>query len=162
MNTIEKRLQELGLVLPEPVAPVANYVPYVITGNQVFISGQVSVTADGALITGRLGEDLTVERGQEAAQACALNLIAQMKAACGGDLTKVKRVVKLGGFVCSNFASSTSESTALNIPKIINGCSDLMVNVFGEAGKHARFAVGAPALPLDVAVEIDCVIEIEN
>ncbi|MCF6219518.1 MAG: RidA family protein [Robiginitomaculum sp.] len=157
MNTIDRRLQELGLTLPEPVAPVANYVPYVVTNNQVFISGQVSITADGDLITGRLGEGLTVERGQEAARACGLNLIAQMKAACGGDLTRVKRVVKLGGFVCSDF-----KSTALDIPKIINGCSDLMVDVFGEAGKHARFAVGAPALPLDVAVEIDCVIEIEN
>jgi len=157
MNTIDRRLQELGLTLPEPVAPVANYVPYVVTGNQVFISGQVSITADGEFITGRLGEALTVERGQQAAQACALNLIAQMKAACGGDLSKVKRVVKLGGFVCTNFAH-----TALDIPKIINGCSDMMVDVFGEAGKHARFAVGASALPLDVAVEIDCVIEIEN
>jgi len=157
MNAVEKRLQELGLTLPEPVAPVANYVPYVISGNQVFISGQVSVTAKGELITGRLGTDLTVESGQDAARACALNLIAQMKAACAGDLSKVKRVVKLGGFVCSNF-----EGTALDIPKIINGCSDMMVDVFGEAGKHARFAVGAPALPLDVAVEIDCVIEIEN
>lgn len=157
MNAAEKRLQELGLTLPEPVAPVANYVPYVVTGNQVFISGQVSVTANGDLITGRLGEGLTVERGQEAARACALNLIAQMKAACGGDLSKVKRVVKLGGFVCSNF-----DSTALDIPKIINGCSDLMVDIFGEVGKHARFAVGAPALPLDVAVEIDCVIEIDT
>ena len=155
MNNIDKRIKELGLTLPKPVAPVANYVPYVISGNQVFISGQVSVTASGDLITGRLGEDLSVERGQEAARACGLNLIAQMKAACGGDLSKVKRVVKLGGFVSSNFGS-----TALDIPKIINGCSDMMVDVFGEAGKHARFAVGAPALPLDVAVEIDCVIEI--
>lgn len=157
MNTIDHRLQELGLTLPEPVAPVANYVPYVVSGNQVFISGQVSVTADGELIKGRLGEDLTIARGQEAARACGLNLIAQMKAACGGDLSKVKRVVKLGGFVCSHF-----DHTALDIPKIINGCSDLMVDVFGTPGKHARFAVGAPALPLDVAVEIDCVIEIDN
>jgi len=157
MNKIEKRLEELGLVLPTPVAPVANYVPYVKCGHEVFISGQVSVTADGKLIKGRLGEDLNVKRGQEAARACGLNLIAQMKSACAGDLTKVRRVVKLGGFVCSNF-----DSTALDIPKIINGCSDLMVDVFGDAGKHARFAVGAPALPLDVAVEIDCVIEMDN
>jgi len=156
VNSIDKRITELGLVMPESVAPVANYVPYAITGNQVFISGQVSVTADGELITGRLGESLSVEQGQVAARACGLNLIAQMKAACGGDLSKVKRVVKLGGFVNSNFGN-----TALDIPKIINGCSDLMVDVFGEAGKHARFAVGAPALPLDVAVEIDCVIEID-
>ncbi|MBL4852989.1 MAG: RidA family protein [Robiginitomaculum sp.] len=157
MNSIDKRISELGLVLPQPVAPVANYVPYVITGNQMFISGQVSVTAGGDLIKGRLGENLSVEQGQAAAQACGLNLIAQMKAACGGDLSKVKRIVKLGGFVNSNFGD-----TALDIPKIINGCSDLMVDVFGEAGKHARFAVGASALPLDVAVEIDCVIEIDT
>lgn len=157
MNTIDQRLQDLGFALPEPVAPVANYVPYVVSGNQVFISGQVSVTADGELIKGRLGEDLSVERGQDAARACALNLIAQMKAACDGDLTKVTRIVKVGGFVCSNF-----KDTALDIPKVINGCSDLMVDVFGESGKHARFAVGTPALPLDVAVEIDCVIEIDN
>jgi len=157
VNSIDKRISELGLVLPQPVAPVANYVPYVITGNQMFISGQVSVTAGGDLIKGRLGENLSVEQGQAAAQACGLNLIAQMKAACGGDLSKVKRIVKLGGFVNSNFGD-----TALDIPKIINGCSDLMVDVFGEAGKHARFAVGASALPLDVAVEIDCVIEIDT
>ncbi len=157
MNNIDKRLQTLGYSLPEPTTPIANYVPYVVSGNQVYISGQVSVTKDGELIKGRLGEDLTLERGQEAARACALNLIAQMKAACAGDLSKVKRVVKLGGFVCSNF-----DHTALNIPKIINGCSDVMVEVFGEAGKHARFAVGTPALPRDVAVEIDCVIEIKN
>ncbi|PHS41556.1 MAG: hypothetical protein COA91_01930 [Robiginitomaculum sp.] len=156
MNSIDKRIQELGLVLPEPVAPVANYVPYVITGNQVFISGQISVTADGELIKGRLGEGLSVEQGQAAARACGLNLIAQMKAACGGDLSRVKRVVKLGGFVCCNF-----DVTNLDVPKIINGCSDLMVDVFEDAGKHARFAVGVPALPLDVAVEIDCVIEID-
>ncbi len=156
MNPVDKRLQGLGLVLPKPVAPVANYVPYVVCANQVFISGQVSMTTDGELITGRLGEGLSVEQGQAAARACGLNLIAQMKAACGGDLSKVKRVVKLGGFVCSDFGT-----TMLDIPKIINGCSDLMVEVFGEAGKHARFAVGAPALPLDVAVEIDCVIEID-
>jgi len=156
VNSIDKRIQELGLVLPEPVAPVANYVPYVITGNQVFISGQISVTADGELIKGRLGEGLSVEQGQAAARACGLNLIAQMKAACGGDLSRVKRVVKLGGFVCCNF-----DVTNLDVPKIINGCSDLMVDVFEDAGKHARFAVGVPALPLDVAVEIDCVIEID-
>ena len=157
MNSIDKRIPELGLTLPKPVAPVANYVPYVVCGNQVFISGQVSVTADGDLIKGRLGENLSVEQGQAAARACGLNLIAQMKAACAGDLSKVKRIVKLGGFVCSDFGT-----TALDIPKIINGCSDLMVEVFGGAGKHARFAVGAPALPLDVAVEVDCVIEIDT
>lgn len=157
MNTIEKRIAELGLTLPEPVAPVANYVPYVISGNQVFISGQISTQIDGNIIKGRLGEDLTVEIGQKAAQACGLNLIAQIKAACGGDLSKVKRIVKLGGFVCSSF-----DHTNLDIPKIINGCSDLMIDVFGEVGKHARFAVGSPCLPLDCAVEIDCIAEISN
>ena len=157
MNTPEQRLKKLGLTLPTPVAPVANYVPYVVSGTQVFISGQVSVSADGAFYKGRLGEDLSIEQGQEAARACGLNLIAQMKDACGGDLSRVKRIVKLGGFVCSSFAS-----TALDIPKIINGCSDLMVDVFGDAGKHARFAVGVPALPLDCAVEIDAVVELEN
>jgi len=154
MNTIDTRIAELGYTLPVPSAPVANYVPYVITGNMVFISGQISKIGDNA-IGGRLGEDLTVERGQEAAQLSALNLIAQMKAACGGDLTRVKRVVKLGGFV-----QALPSATAADIPKIINGCSDIMVEVFGDKGRHARFAVSAPSLPLDVAVEIDAIVEI--
>jgi enamine deaminase RidA (YjgF/YER057c/UK114 family) len=157
MNAIEQRLKELDLTLPEPVAPVANYVPYVISGNQVFISGQTSVEIDGNVIRGRLGEDLTVERGQDAARTCALNLIAQMKIACDGDLTRVKRIVKVGGFVCSGPTQSQ-----IDIPKIINGCSDLFVAVFGEKGRHARFAVSAPSLPLDCAVEIDAVVEIDN
>ena len=156
MNRFDTRLQELGHTLPAPAAPVANYVPYVISGNQVFISGQVSVSADGDFIKGRLGEDLTVEQGQAAAKLCGLNLIAQLKAACGGDLGKVRRVVKLGGFV-----NAAPKSSAADIPKIINGCSDLFVDVFGDIGKHARFAVGAPSLPLDVAVEIDAIVEIE-
>ncbi len=156
MSTPENRLSALNLVLPEPAAPVANYVPYVVSGNQVFISGQVSVSADGDFIKGRLGENLTVEQGQAAAKLCGLNLIAQLKAACGGDLSKVKRVVKLGGFV-----SAAPTSSAADIPKIINGCSDLFVDVFGDIGKHARFAVGSPSLPLDVAVEIDAIVEIK-
>lgn len=155
MNAIETKLSELGLTLPEPSTPVANYVPYVKTGNMVFISGQISKIGDN-MIGGRLGEDLTVERGQEAAKLSGLNLIAQMKAACDGDLTRVKRVVKLGGFV-----QALPTSTAIDIPKIINGCSDVMVAVFGDKGRHARFAVSAPALPRDVAVEIDAIIEIE-
>jgi len=157
MNAIEQRLKDLGLTLPTPAEPVANYVPYVTSGDLVFISGQTSVTVDGTVLGGRLGEDLTVEQGQEAARACALNLIAQMKAACQGDLTRVMRIVKVGGFVCTNFDRSN-----VDIPKIINGCSDLMVDVFGDAGRHARFAVGSPSLPLDCAVEIDAVVEIEN
>jgi enamine deaminase RidA (YjgF/YER057c/UK114 family) len=154
MTSIEDKLQALGLTLPEPSTPVANYVPYVISGNLVFISGQISKIGD-LKIGGRLGEDLTLEQGQKAAQLSGLNLIAQMKAACGGDLSKVKRVVKLGGFV-------QAAATALegDIPKVINGCSDIMVAAFGEAGRHARFAVSAPSLPRDVAVEIDAIVEI--
>lgn len=155
MNAIDQRIADLGLTLPEPSAPVANYVPYVISGNQVFISGQISKVGDEA-IGGRLGEDLTVEQGQKAARLSALNLLAQMKAACGGDLGRVKRVVKLGGFV-----QALPTATAADIPKVINGCSDIMVAIFGDQGRHARFAVSAPSLPLDVAVEIDAIIEIE-
>ena len=155
MNAIDQKIADLGLTLPEPSAPVANYVPYVISGNLVFISGQISKVGDEA-IGGRLGEDLTVEQGQKAAKLSALNLLAQMKAACGGDLSRVKRVVKLGGFV-----QALPSATAADIPKVVNGCSDIMVAVFGDAGRHARFAVSAPSLPLDVAVEIDAIIEID-
>ena len=154
MSTPADRIANLGLTLPEAAAPVANYVPYVTSGNMVFISGQISKIGDTA-IGGRLGEDLTVEQGQEAAKLSALNLLAQMKAACGGDLSRVKRIVKLGGFV-----QALPTATAADIPEVINGCSDIMVAVFGDAGRHARFAVSAPSLPLDVAVEIDAVIEI--
>lgn len=154
MTSPADKIAALGLTLPEAAAPVANYVPYVISGNMVFISGQISKIGDEA-IGGRLGEDLTVEQGQEAAKLSALNLIAQMKAACGGDLSRVKRIVKLGGFV-----QALPSATQADIPKVINGCSDIMVAVFGDAGRHARFAVSAPSLPLDVAVEIDAVIEI--
>ena len=154
MTTPEDKLKDLGLTLPEAAAPVANYVPYVTSGNMVFISGQISKIGDNA-IGGRLGEGLTVEQGQKAAKLSALNLIAQMKAACGGDLSRVKQIVKLGGFV-----QALPTATQADIPAVINGCSDIMVAVFGEAGRHARFAVSAPSLPLDVAVEIDAVIEI--
>ncbi len=155
MNAIDQKISELGLDLPEPSAPVANYVPYVISGNLVFVSGQISKIGDNA-IGGRLGEGLTVEQGQAAARLSALNILAQLKAACGGDLGRVKRVVKLGGFV-----QALPGATEADIPKVINGCSDIMVAVFGDAGRHARFAVSAPSLPLDVAVEIDAVVEIE-
>ena len=155
MSTPEQNIEKLGLTLPEPSAPVANYVPYVVSGNLVFISGQISKIGDDA-IGGRLGEDLTVEQGQAAAKLSALNLIAQMKAACGGDLSRVKRIVKLGGFV-----QALPSATQANIPMVINGCSDIMVTVFGDAGRHARFAVSAPSLPLDVAVEIDAIVEID-
>lgn len=155
MNAIEQTLKDLDLVLPEAAAPVANYVPYVISGNLVFISGQISKVGND-IVRGRLGEDLSVEEGQRGAKLSALNLIAQMKAACGGDLSHVKQVVKLGGFV----QATGSQATEAKIPQVINGCSDVMVAVFGEAGRHARFAVSAPALPLDVAVEIDAIVEI--
>ena len=154
MNTPEKNLTALGLTLPQAAAPVANYVPYVQAGNMLFVSGQISKIGDNH-IGGHLGKDLTVERGQDAARLSGLNLIAQIKAACGGDLSKVKRIVKLGGFV-----QALPGATQVDIPKVINGCSDLMVAVFGEAGKHARFAVSAPSLPLDVAVEIDAIVEL--
>ena len=155
MSDIDARLSELGLTLPEAAAPVANYVSYVRSGNMVFISGQISKIGDEA-IGGRLGEDLTIEQGQKAAKLSALNLIAQMKAACGGDLSRVRRVVKLGGFVQAQPSATQADS-----PKALNGCYDIMVAVFGDKGRHARFAVSAPSLPLDVAVEIDAIVEID-
>lgn len=157
MNMIENRLNELGIILPVPSVPVANYVSYVRTGNLVFVSGQTSVGADGVMVTGRLNEGLDLETGQAAARLCGLRLIAQMKVACDGDLTRVVQIVKLGGFVCS-----LPQRSDADIPKVINGCSDLMVEVFGDAGKHGRFAVGSPSLPRDAAVEIDAVFEIKD
>ncbi|MEL6666827.1 MAG: RidA family protein [Pseudomonadota bacterium] len=151
MTTPESRLADLGITLPEPMAAVANYVPYVITGNQLFVSGQVSVGPNG-LVKGRLGENMSLEEGQAAARLCALNLIAQCKAAIS-DLSRIKRVVKLGGFV-------NAHPDFVEIPQVINGCSDLMVDVFGDAGRHARSAVSSPVLPLGVAVEVDGVFEI--
>lgn len=153
MSRIDAHLAKLGVILPDPVAPVANYVPYVITGHQVFISGQVSIGTDG-LIQGKLGGDVGLERGIEAAHACGVNLLSQLRAACGGNLDRVKRVVKLGGFV-------NCTPDFVDQPKVINGASDLMVAVFGEIGRHARAAVGAPSLPMDAAVEVDGVFEIE-
>lgn len=150
--TVLDRLAAAGIVLPEPRAPVANYVPYVITGNLLFISGQVSAAPDG-LITGRLGEDLTLEQGQAAAKVCAINLIAQMKAALG-DLERVRRIVKLGGFV-------NAAPDFIDIPKVVNGCSDVMVLAFGDAGRHARSAVACPVLPMGSAVEVDAVVEFD-
>ncbi len=150
---IEKRLQELGIELPAAPAPVASYVPFVVTGNLVFISGQVPLVNGEIKHVGRVGEGLSLEDGQAAARAVGLNLIAQIKQACGGDLDRVVRVVKLGGFV-----NCTPDFT--DQPKVINGASDLMGEVFGEAGAHARFAVGAPSLPLGASVEIEAVFEI--
>lgn len=150
--TPEQNIADLMLALPQPAKPVANYVPFVISGNLIFVSGQVS-TNRGGLIKGRLGDTMSIEEGQVAAQACGLNLLAQCKAAIG-DLSMIARVVKLGGFV-----NATPDFE--DVPTVINGCSDLMVNVFGEAGRHARFAVGSPVLPMGVAVEIDGIFEIK-
>ena len=150
---ITTRLAELGIELPEPAAPAANYIPFVVTGNLIFVSGQITVWNGELRHIGRLGENIDIDEGYQAARLCGLNLIAQAKAAAQGDLDKIKRVVKLGGFV-----NSTPDFT--DQPKVINGTSDLMAEVFGEGGKHARFAVGAPTLPLGVAVEVDGVFEL--
>ena len=150
--SIEARLADLGVTLPEPPNPVANYVGYVITGNLVHVSGQISADANGP-IKGKLGADLSVEQGAEAARRCAISLLAQAKKACGGDLDRVVRLVKLVGFV-----NSTPDFT--DQPKVINGASDFFVAVLGDKGRHARAAVSANALPLGVAVEIDAIFEI--
>lgn len=151
-SKIDARLAALGITLPEASAPAANYVPFVVSGKTVYISGQISRTADG-LILGKLGAGVTVEAGAAAAATCALQLIAQLKAACDGDLDRVRRVVKLSGFV--NSAPDFTDQ-----PKVVNGCSDLFVSIFGEAGRHARSAVGVAALPLGVAVEVEGVFEL--
>ncbi len=154
MSTIEQRLEELGVSLPEPATPVANYVGYVITGNLLFVSGQVPFGPDGKVqYQGVVGKSVSIEDAQKAARLCAINILAQAKAACGGDLGKIRRCVKLGGFV--NAVPEFEQH-----PQVINGASDLMVGVLGDAGKHARFAVGAGSLPINVSVEIDAVFEI--
>jgi enamine deaminase RidA (YjgF/YER057c/UK114 family) len=150
---IDARLAELNLTLPAAPMPAANYVPYVISGNQIFISGQISSDANG-LITGVVGRDLTTEQGADAAGTCALSLLAQAKAACDGDLDRIARLVKLTGFV-----NSTADFT--DQPKVINGASDLFVEIMGDAGRHARSAVSAVSLPLGVAVEIEAIFELK-
>ncbi|MEL6239894.1 MAG: RidA family protein [Pseudomonadota bacterium] len=151
--TIENRLAELGVELPNAPAPAANYVPFVQVGDIVYVSGQISNGPDG-LITGKLGADMDVEAGAAAAKTCAISLLAQVKAACGGDINRLKRVIKLTGFV-----NSTADFT--DQPKVINGASDFLVDALGDAGRHSRSAVSAVALPLGVAVEIEGVFEIE-
>jgi enamine deaminase RidA (YjgF/YER057c/UK114 family) len=150
--TIESRLAELGITLPDAPAPAANYVPFVVVGNIVHVSGQISQNA-GGLIKGRIGETMNVAEGAEAAKSCAISLLAQVKKACGGDLTRLVRAIKLVGFV-----NSTPDFT--DQPKVINGASDFMVAVLGDAGRHARSAVSAASLPLGVAVEIEGMFEI--
>ena len=151
-GTFETRLNEMGITVPDAPAPAANYVPYVVVGDMVYISGQIAKGDDG-LIVGKLGDDMDVAGGQAAAKVCALNLIAQLKAACGGDLDRLKRVVKLGGFV-----NSTPDFQ--DHPAVINGASDFVGDVFGEAGAHARAAVGCSSLPFGVAVEIEGIFQI--
>ncbi len=151
--SIEAKLAELGIILPEPAAPVAAYVPVVVAGGLAHVSGQLPFV-DGKLVTGRLGEDVSLEDGNAAARACALMLLAQIKAALG-SLDKVERVVKLGAFV--NSAGSFTDQ-----PKVANGASELMVEVFGDAGRHARSAVGVPVLPLGAAVEVDAIFAVKG
>lgn len=149
---VEDRLQELGLVLPEAAAPVASYVPTVEADGMLFVSGQICFAADGSLIKGRLGDDMSVADGQAAAERCALMILAQVKAALG-SFGRVERVVKLGVFV-----QCTPDFTQQ--PEVANGASDLFVKVLGDSGKHARAAVGAPALPRGVAVEVDAILQV--
>ncbi|AOR77313.1 MULTISPECIES: RidA family protein [Sphingomonadaceae] len=151
MSKIDDRLAELGLTLPAAAAPVAAYVAVVEAGGLAHVSGQLPFV-DGKLVTGRLGEDVSIEAGTEAAQACGVMILAQLKAALG-SLDRVERIVKLGGFV-----NSTGDFT--DQPKVINGASELMVAVFGDAGKHARSAVGVPVLPLGAAVEVDAIVAV--
>jgi enamine deaminase RidA (YjgF/YER057c/UK114 family) len=151
-GTIEARLAELGIELPAAPNPVANYVPYVVSGNLLLISGQISKAADGTVVTGALGRDVSVEAGQAAARLCALNILAQAKAALG-SLDRVGQVLRLTGFV-----NATPEFT--DHPKIVNGASDLMVEVLGDKGRHTRAAVGVSSLPLGSAVEVDAIIAI--
>ncbi|MBM3469128.1 MAG: RidA family protein [Alphaproteobacteria bacterium] len=154
MTTIQQKLESLGINLPPPPQTLANYVPYTTAGNMVIISGQLP-TKDGQLaFMGRVGHDLSLEEGQAAARLCAINIIAQLNTACDGNLNRVKQCLRLGGFV-------NCESNYRDQPKVINGASDLMVEVFGEKGRHARAAVGVNALPLGAAVEIEALFLIE-
>jgi len=152
-GTIDKRLMELGITLPTPAKPAGNYVGYVVTGKLVFISGQLPFEDGKVKVTGKVGKDVTIEQAQAAARIVALNTLAQLRDACGGDLDRVRRCVKVGGFV-----NATPDFT--QPPQVINGFSDLLAAVFGERAKHARFAIGTNSLPLGAAVEIDAVFEI--
>jgi enamine deaminase RidA (YjgF/YER057c/UK114 family) len=154
MSKIDARLKELGLTLPEPTKPVANYVPWVRTGNLVFISGQGAVQDGKILYAGQLGTNVSIEDGIKSARLCAINVLAHIRDACGGDLDRVKRIVKLLGFV-------NSSTDFGDQPKVVNGASDLMVEVFGDKGRHARSAVASPSLPFNLSVEVEAIAEIE-
>jgi enamine deaminase RidA (YjgF/YER057c/UK114 family) len=152
-GTVEKKLLDLGITLPSPAAPVANYVGFVRTGNFLIVSGQLCLDAEGKLVAkGQLGAGVSIEDGQKAARACAINVLAQLKAALG-DLDKVARVVRLGGFI-------NSTPDFLDAPKVLNGASDLMVLAFGDKGRHARTTVGVASLPADAAVEVEGLFEV--
>ena len=152
-GTVDGRLKELGIEIPTPAAPAANYIPFVRSGDLVFVSGQIPIVAGKIEGVGKVGKDLTTEQAKAIARICAINLIAQAKAACDGDLDRIARVVKLGGFV--NCVDGYAEQ-----PEVINGASYLMVAVFGDQGRHARFAVGTNSLPRGVAVEVEAVFEV--
>ncbi len=151
---IEKRLQELGIELPPSPKPAANYLPCIRTGSLVLFSGQICLQDGQIKYKGKVGADLTIEQGQAAAQLCALNLLACLKEACVGDLNKVQRCIRLGGFV-------NCHEDFVDHPKVMNGASDLLVNIFGEHGRHVRSAIGVPSLPFDSAVEIDAIFELK-
>ena len=153
MGKVDERLKNANIVLPEAPIPQANYVPYVITGNQVFVSGQVPFIGTQRHFIGKVGRDFDLKQAQQCSRIVALNIVSQVKSACNGDLDRVKRCVKLGGFI--NCTPDFCEH-----PQVINAASDVMVEIFGELGRHARFAVGAPSLPFNVAVEIDGIFEI--
>ena len=155
MSKIASRIKELGIELPNAASPAANYIPFVLSGNQVVISGQIPFWNGELVGVGKLGSNLTVEEGGKIARICGLNLLAQLQVASGGDLDRVSRVVKLGGFV-------NCIDTFTDQPEVINGASDLMVEVFGDKGRHARFAVGVGSLPRGVAVEVDGVFELHK
>jgi enamine deaminase RidA (YjgF/YER057c/UK114 family) len=150
---VDIKLAELGITLPTPVAPIANYVPYVITGNLVVISGQIPIVDGKVAVTGKVSWGVSTDQAKDAAKLCFINLLAQLKAACGGDLDRVTRVVRLGGFIA---APSDFRDHAL----VMNGASDLAVAVFGDAGRHARSTIGVPSLPADAAVEVEGMFEI--
>ncbi len=152
-DTVETRLRAMGIELPTPVLPAANYLPYVLVDTQLFLSGQLPIASDGSMYTGKLGADLSVEQGQAAARACAINILAQARAAIG-DLERVRQCMRLTGFV--NATADFAEQAA-----VINGASDLMGKVFGECGRHTRAAVGCASLPFGAAVEIDAIFIVE-
>ena len=147
-TSADDNLNRLGVTLPDAPAPAANYVPYVVAGNIVYVSGQLPLVDGKLSVTGHVGKNVSTEEAASQARLCAINLLAQLKAACGGDLSRVKQVVKLGGFV-----ACTDDFT--DQPEVINGASDLMVEVFGDAGRHARFAVGSNTLPRGTCVEVE-------